>query len=47
MTNSNELLNFMSTTSIYGNITNNLVINYDLITSGAKVLTGNNIRITK
>jgi len=45
--NSNELLYFLNTTSTYCNITNSLEINYDLITSSYKVLTGNNITITK
>ena len=37
----------MNTSSSYANITNNLDINYDLIASIYKVLTGNNISITK
>ena len=45
--NSDELLYFMNTTSTYTNITNDLEVNYDLITSNYKVLTGNNITITK
>ena len=45
--NNNELLYFMNTSSSYANITNNLDINYDLIASIYKVLTGNNISITK
>ena len=45
--NNNELLYFMNTSSSYANITNNLEINYDLIASSYKVLTGNNISITK
>lgn len=47
MNNSDELLYFMNTSSIYGNILDNLSINYDLITQNYKVLTGNNITITK
>ena len=45
--NSNNLLYFMNTSSSYTNITNNLEINYDLISSSYKVLTGNNITIEK
>ena len=45
--NGNELLYFMGTSSNYANITNDLEINYDLITTSYKVLTGNNIKITK
>lgn len=45
--NSNELLYFMNTSSSYASITNNLEINYDLISSSYKVLTGNNIKLTK
>lgn len=45
--NSNELLYFMNTTSSYANITNNLEINYKLIASSNKVLTGNGITIVK
>jgi hypothetical protein len=44
---SNKFLYFMNTSSSYANITDNLEINYDLITSSYKVLTGNNIKITK
>lgn len=45
--NSNELLYFMNTSSTYANIINSLEINFDLITSSYKVLTGNNVKITK
>lgn len=45
--NSDELLYFMNTSSMYADITNNLEINDDLIASSYKVLTGNNISITK
>jgi len=45
--NSDELLYFMNTTSSYSNITNDLEINYDLIASSYKVLTGNGITIVK
>jgi hypothetical protein len=45
--NSDELLYFMNTTSSYGNIINDLEINYDLIASSYKVLTGNGIKLTK
>jgi len=45
--NSNGLLYFMNSLSSYANLTNNLEINYDLITPNYKVLTGNNITITK
>lgn len=45
--NINELLYFMNTSSIYANIVNNLEINDDLIATSYKVLTGNNITITK
>lgn len=45
--NSNELLYVMNTSSTYANIANSLEINYDLIASSYKVLTGNNIKITK
>ena len=37
----------MNTPSSYANIPNNLEIIYDLIASSYKVLTGNNIKITK
>jgi hypothetical protein len=37
----------MNTTSSYSNITNDLEINYDLIASSYKVLTGNGIKLTK
>ena len=37
----------MNTTSTYANITNDLDINYDLITLSYKVLTGNGITIVK
>ena len=37
----------MSTSSIYANIRNNLVINSDLKALNLKKLTGNNIKITK
>ena len=37
----------MNTTSSYSNITNDLEINYDLIASSYKVLTGNGITIVK
>ena len=42
-----NLLYLMNTSSTYANITNSLEINYDLIASSYKVLTGNNITITK
>jgi hypothetical protein len=42
----NGLLYFMNTSSTYAYITNSLEINYDLIASSYKVLTGNNIKIT-
>ena len=42
-----NLLYFMNTSSTYANIAISLDINYDLITSSYKVLTGNNIKITK
>jgi hypothetical protein len=42
-----DLLYFMNTTSTYANITNSLEINYDLIALSYKLLTGNNIKITK
>ena len=45
--NSDKLLYFINTNSTYGNITNNLEINYDLIALSYKVITGNNITITK
>ena len=45
--NSNELLYFMNTSSSYASITDNLEINYDLTALSYKVLTGNNIKITK
>ena len=45
--NSNELLYFMNTSSSYASITDNLEINYDLIASSYKVLTGNGITIVK
>ena len=37
----------MNTSSSYANITNNLEINDDLIASSYKVLTGNDVKITK
>ena len=45
--NSNELLYFMNTSSTYGNITNSLEIDENLVALSYKVLTGNNITITK
>ncbi len=45
--NEAELLNFMNGTSTYGNITNSLNIDYDLVAENYKVLTGDNITITK
>ena len=45
--NSYELLYFINTSSNYGNIVDNLSINYDLISSSHKVLIGNNIKIMK
>ena len=45
--NIDEFLYFMKTSSIYANLTNNLEINYDLTALSYKVLTGNNIKITK
>ncbi len=45
--NNSKLLNFMNSTSTYGNITNSLNIDYDLVAENYKVLTGNNITITK
>ena len=45
--NRDELLHFMNTTSTYANITNYFEINYNLISSSCKVLTGNNVKIAK
>ena len=47
--NVDSLLNFLNTSESfsYVNITDSLEINYDLISSNYKVLTGNNIKITK
>lgn len=42
-----NLLYFMNTSSTYGNITNSLEIDENLLSSSYKVLTGNNITITK
>jgi hypothetical protein len=42
-----NLLYFMNTSSTYGNIINSLEINENLVASSYKVLTGNNITITK
>jgi hypothetical protein len=42
-----DFIYFMNSLSSYANLTNNLEINYDLITPNYKVLTGNNITITK
>ena len=36
----------MNTSSTYANITNSLKINYNLLASNYKILTGNNISIT-
>ncbi len=45
--NGANLVYFMNTSSTYANLTNNLEINYDLIAPSYKLLTGNNITITK
>ena len=45
--NRDELLHFMNTTSTYANITNYFEINYNLISSSCKDLTGNNVKIAK
>lgn len=46
--NSTEFSNFLnSTSSIYGYITENIEINYDLTSAIPKIITGNNIRITR
>ena len=47
ITNSDELHYFLGTLSTYAKISNDLDINYDLIASSSKVLTGNNIKITR
>ena len=45
--NINDLQNFLNSNSKYGNILNNINIDYDLITQSYKVLTGDNIKIFK
>jgi hypothetical protein len=45
--NSNELLYFMNTSSTYANVTNSLEINENLVALSYKVLTGDNVKITK
>jgi len=45
--NINELLYFMNTSSTYANVTNSLEINENLVALSYKVLTGDNVKITK
>lgn len=47
ITNGDELLYFMNTSSSYANITNSLEIDENLVALSYKVLTGNNVKITK
>lgn len=43
----NDLQNFMNNNLTYGNILNNINVDFDLKAQSYKVLTGNNIKITK